>query len=459
MTPRSVAAIAALGVLAGCAGPAAERPPAAAVTVPPVWRETTAPGAAVELAWWRSYGDAALSALVEQAVHRNSDVAVAAARVAEARAQLGVARARLLPSLDLNVSAGRARRLNSFGTPGEANSFSTQFQAAYEVDLFGRSGDLVGAAGAAMHAGEAARDALALSVAATAAQSYIALRALDARLAVARETLRSRADALRLAQSRFRQGYGTRLEVEQAQAEYDATAEVVPQTELAVVRQENAIGQLVGDPSGAVARGAGIAALALPAVSAGLPAEVLRRRPDIAQAEYQLAASDARLVAARKAFLPRIDLAASLGKLAMSGLPANPNLLWSVGGSVLAPIFDGGRLEGEMGVATAQRDQAAFAYRKTVLNAFREVNDNLTALRTLDVQRAHVAARRDALSQALHHAVRRYQAGYSPYLEQLDAQRNLFNAELSLIQVRADQLNASVALYLALGGGWQQAPR
>lgn len=452
MTPRTALPALAL-LLAGCMGP---RPPVPEGVTPPVaWRVETGPSVAIEHDWWQSYGDPALTALVGQALAQNDDVAVALARVREADAQARIARAELFPTLDFAAGGTRARAINAFGQALTTNTGQLAFDASYEVDLFGRIHDAVGAARANLLASEAARDTTILSVAAAAARGYITLRALDAQLDVVRQTLASRADALRLARDRTRAGYTSQLEYEQARAEYESTAQAVPQAELAVARQENALGVLIGNPDVAViARGMALQELRQPPVPEGLPSDLLRRRPDIAQAEYTLAASDASLSAARKAYLPRIPLSASAGLVYATGL-ANPVRVWSIGGSVLAPLFEGGRIVAGADAAAARRDEAAYAYRRAALTAFREVNDNLAAVQKLEEQEARLRDQRDALAAALRHATNRYRAGYSPYLEQLDAQRQLFSAELNLIQTHTDRLNAGVALYQAMGGGWR----
>jgi NodT family efflux transporter outer membrane factor (OMF) lipoprotein len=258
---------------------------------------------------------------------------------------------------------------------------------------------------------------------------------------------------LRIARDRARVGYTSDLEFRQAEAEYEATAQLLPQLDFAIARQEDALSLLAGESPRAIARGTALAAMTPPPVPAGLPSDLLRRRPDIAQAEYSLAASDRSLAAARAQFLPSVRLTGSTGA-AVSSLLASPVGLFSIGASVLAPIFEGGRLRAGAETAAARRDQAAFAYQRTVLTAFREVEDQLAAVLRLAQQRARLEAQRTALAEVLRHATNRYQAGYSTYLEQLDAQRNLLNADLAFAQVRADQLNALVALYQAMGGGW-----
>jgi outer membrane protein TolC len=190
-----------------------------------------------------------------------------------------------------------------------------------------------------------------------------------------------------------------------------------------------------------------------PPIPAGLPSDLLRRRPDIFQAESTLVAADATLASTRAQFLPSLRLTASLGRLVVT--PLEPITIWSLGASVLAPLFDGGRIEAQVNTAGARREQAAYAYRRTVLTAFREVEDNLSAVVHTREQRTHLQAERAALADALFHAQRRYRAGYSSYLEQLDAQRGVLTADLALIQAMTDELTTLVALSQAMGGGWE----
>lgn len=441
------------GGLAGCAVPKVATAPVAPVAPPVAWRTDAGPSAPLQRDWWQSFGDPTLAALIDKALAYNSDIGVAAGRVREARANLALARAQTLPTIDATISGGRSRSVSAFGQPSEQNFAQPQVQVAYEVDLFGRLADQKSAARDSWFASEAAHDSVQLSVAAAVASNYITLRGLDARLEVARETVRARSESLRIAKSRVGRGYSPKLELQQAQAEYDATAQIVPQIELAIARTEDGLSLLVGDTPRAIDRGTALDRLAVPAVPDGLPSELLRRRPDVAQAEYQLAASDKNLSAVRKRFLPQVRLTSAAGA-AFSTLLGDPITIWSVGGSILAPIFQGGRLTAQADAAGAQRDQAAFAYRRTALTAFREVEDALAAVRLIDAQIAYAQSQRDALAEGLRLATNRYREGYSPYLEQLDAQRGLLGAELSLIQLRADALSARIQLFQAMGGGW-----
>ncbi|HEY0314334.1 MAG TPA: efflux transporter outer membrane subunit [Allosphingosinicella sp.] len=450
---RTAAASALAALLAGCAGHVPPVPPEASVTPPAGWRTATGPTAPIDAAWWERFGDPMLTALVRRALANHTDIAIAAARVREARAQEQLARAALFPTLDLGAGATFGRSVSALGTPVTTLGVQPLFQTSYELDLFGRTSAQISAARSAFLASAAARDAAALSVAAATATGYLTLRGLDARLDILRATLAARAEALRIARSRAAVGYTSELELRQAEAEYQSTAQSIPAAELAVARQENALSLLLGESPRAIARGLPLGRIVQPPVPAGLPSDLLRRRPDIAQAEFTVAASDATLAVARAQFLPRINLTGSAGAVLSTAL-GNPISIWSVGASVLAPIFEGGRLQAGVNTAAARRDQAAFGYRRTVLTAFREVEDSLVAVDRLRAQRAALEAQRTATAAALRHAANRYQAGYTSYLEQLDAQRALLAAELSLVQAETDQLTASVALYQAMGGGW-----
>ncbi|WP_257543700.1 efflux transporter outer membrane subunit [Sphingopyxis sp. DBS4] len=439
-------------LLGACVPALTPRPEGSTVAPPADWRTALPADGAIDAAWWARFGDPELTALVEQARANNSDLAIAAGRVAEARAQERVARSLLLPTLSASLPGSEARTVNAFGQPSESVSAQPTFQAAYEIDLFGGNAARRDAARANAAAVAAAREAATLSVSAAAASGYITLLALDARRALLKQTLVSRGEALRIARDRAEAGYTSQLELRQSEAEYRAAEQQIPAIEAAIARQENGLSLLVGDTPHAIARGANFDALATPAVPAVLPSELVRRRPDIAQAEYALAATDANLRAARAQFLPQIRLSASAGAVA-SNLLGDPISIWSIGGSILAPIFQGGRLQGQYDVATAQRDQAAFAYRKSVLTAFREVEDQLALIDRLGAQEQALLAQHTAVAEVLRHATNRYRAGYSPYLEQIDAQRALLAVDQALIQLRADRLTAYVALYQALGGG------
>lgn len=369
-------------------------------------------------------------------------------------ALLDAAARALLPSLDLAMGGQDGRSLSAFGMPSEVANGSVQLQAAYEVDLWGRVRNGDAAARASLQASRYGRDAIQLSISAATARAYITLLSLDAQLEIARNTLASRDEALRVATRRAEVGTTSRLELTQATAEQRAAARQVPALELAVTHQENALRLLTGAAPGPVPRGR-FEYLELVHPQAGMPSSLLARRPDIAQAEAQLLAADASLASSKASLLPQVRLTASLGELVAEGI--DPLTVWSLGGSVLAPFFNHGRLAAGVDASQARRDQAAFAYRKTVLTAFSEVENTLAGIDRLQRQAAEAEVQHQALVEGLRHARNRYRAGYASYLEELDAQRGLLNVELSLVQLHESRLLNSVSLYQALGGGWVAA--
>ena len=437
--------------LSACAPTLQEAPLGAAVSPPTEWRTSLAVTAPVERDWWNAFGDPQLSRLVEQARLNNPDVQVAAARVEEARATELGSRGYLLPAVGGGVEGGVRREVSPFGQARTTVAAQPAFRASYELDFFGKNAARVDAAEAGVSASAAGEETARLSVSAATASGYITLLALDKRLDVLEATLEARGQALKFARDRAEVGYTSQLELRQAEAEYQATAQLVPQLKAQIARQENALSVLTGELPGAIARGGSLEDLRQPAAPATLPSELLRRRPDVAAAEYRIAAADAKMRMARADFMPSINLGATAG-LVLSDLLADPVGIWSLGGSILAPIFQGGKLQAQLDGATAQRDQAAWAYRSTVLNAFREVEDRMAVLANLKDQEAALLAQQGAVADALRHARNRYRAGYTPYIEQVDAQRALLGVELSLVQVRADELTTMVGLYQAVGG-------
>ena len=452
MMSRSLAALATSALALSACAPALQEAPLSASVVPPnEWRTNLEVTAPVERHWWDAFGDPQLSRLVEQARVNNPDVQIAAARVEEARATERGSRGFLLPAVGAGVEAGVRREVSPFGQAQTAVAAQPAFRASYEVDLFGKNGARIDAAEAGVAASAAGAEAARLSVSAAAASGYITLLALDKRLFVLEETLVARQEAMKFARDRAEVGYTSQLPLRQAEAEYQATAQLVPQLKAQIARQENALSVLTGDLPGAIERGGTLADLRQPPAPAILPSELLRRRPDIAAAEYRIVAADAQMRVARADFMPSIDLGAAAG-VVLSDLLAGPVDVWSLGGSILAPIFQGGKLQAQVDGATAQRDQAAWAYRSAVLNAYREVEDRMAVLANLKEQEAALEAQQVAVADALRHARNRYRAGYTAYIEQVDAQRALLGVELSLVQVRADELTALVGLYQAVGG-------
>jgi multidrug efflux system outer membrane protein len=449
-----------LALLAACAGPRPESPPEAAVTPPSGWRTApTTPAAEVSVTWWEAFDDPVLTGVVETALANNVEIALAVERVAEARGQFHLARARTLPDVVGTAGGGRDKDINpGFGVPEYQNTYGGEISISYDLDLFGRLADASDAARATLLSTEAAHDNVRLAVAATAASGYITLRALDARLAVLRATLATRAGSLRVIRRRAEAGYSSQLDLAQAEADFQAAAELIPVSELAIAHQEDGLSVLLGTNPRAIERGVELDQLALPTVPAAMPSALLRRRPDIIAAEERVIAADHSLDSARAAFMPDVQLSASRGLVGSSLLAvANPQWIFALGGSLLAPIMDSGRLQAQQETVAAQRNQAAFAYRKAALTAFQEVEDRLASVQRLNEEEATLVAERDVLSRTLRLATDRYRAGYSPYLDQLDAERQLLSVQLALVRSRADRLNALVGLYQALGGGWLEA--
>ena len=453
---RGLGVLAAGMMVAGCVGPRPEAPAATAIVAPPAWRTALGPGSPVRAQWWNAFGDPVLAQLIGQALANSPDLGIAAGRVDEARAAERLARAQLSPTVSAGLPTTDARALNAFGVASTNLTAQPSLTASYDPDLFGRLRNASAAARAQLLASEGARDVVRLAIASSVASGYITLRALDARLAVARDTLAARGDALRIARRRAETGYTSNLELHQAEGEYRATEQLIPQAQLAITRQEDALSLLLGDTPRAIQRGAALTALVPPPIPDGLPADLLRRRPDLFQAEQTLVAADRSLDSARAALLPNIALTGSAGVILSTAL-ANPVGIFSIGGSVLSPLFDGGRLRANVELTAARRDQAAFSYRRSALTAFREVDDSLAGVQRSGEQAVAIRGQRDAYAAALRNASNRYRAGYSSYLDQLDTQRGLLTAELALVQANADRLTSYVALYQAMGGGWTEA--
>lgn len=445
--------LALLAALAGCAGDRPDPPNGASVTIPPSWRSDAKAFDDHGADWWESFHDPVLSSIVRRALANNVDVAIASVRVEEARAHYRLAQSARLPDVEGSLLGGRQADVSPFGTPQYQTVGQGEVLAVFDADFFGRLAKASAAARAALLATAAAQSSVRLAVASSAASGYLNLCAADAKLEILHDTLKAREESLRYARSRANSGYATTLELRQAESEYHAAAQLIPATELAITQLEDGLSVLLGDDPGPVARGDGFAHITPPLVNVGVPSQLLRRRPDIESAEQRLVAADHSLDSARAAFMPDVELTASGGYVA-SSIIANPIKIFQLGGSILAPIFDSGRLRATEDVAVAQRDEAAYAYRKAVLGAFREVDDGLAAASGLVQEESSIIAQQDALAGALSLARNRYRAGYTSYLEQIDAERSLLAVNLQVLQVHLDRLNNSVALFEATGGGW-----
>ncbi|TCW28476.1 efflux transporter outer membrane subunit [Gulbenkiania mobilis] len=468
MFKRTLLATLVATTLAGCAiGPDYTRPVA---DLPTAWPGASANVAAVDHQWWTGFGDPVLDSLVGEALTYNRDLAAAAARVDEARAAAGLARANLLPALNANAGYQRARQsaeVTAPGTPLVGDVRQANAVLSWELDLWGRLRRANEAARAEVTASAANRDALQLSLAAQVAQTYFQLRALDAQYDIARRTLESREEALRLREKRYRGGMTSELDYRQAEAEAASARSTVPSLRQSVEQTEHALAVLVGRSpralvEGPVGRGKALGAFVPPpVVPAGLPSDLLVRRADVAAAEAQLVAANARIGVARAAYLPTISLTGALGSesTSLSGLFSGPARTWSFVGNLAAPIFDFGRTAAGVEAANARQRQALAGYERALQTAFAETLDALSQGRAARERQQAEATRLAALNEALRLARLRYDNGYATYLDVLDAERGVFQAELSLVDTRLAALNASVSLYKALGGGWQQVPQ
>lgn len=460
--------------LAGCAvGPDYSRP---GIDAPTGWRTT--PAQATEgstekdalageanLLWWQSFGDPVLDGLIVEGLQNNHDIKIAAARVAEAAGVLRMTRAQFFPQLGASAQAARARSpglSTGWGSAPVYEQYSAGFNLSWEIDLFGRIRRAAEAGEAQLQAAEEARRGMALSIAATVAETYFNLLDADRELQIARDTLHLREEAMRVFELRHSGGVVSELEVSQARSELENARASVPTLEQRVAQTENALFALLGripGPEAQISRGKRLDEILLPQIPSGIPSTLLERRPDLRQSEQQLIAANANIGAARAAWFPTLSLTALFGSAsdALSRLFTGPARTWSYGGGLLAPIFTGGAIAGQVEVAEAQQQQALEGYKKAIENAFREVNDNLIASTKLRETADARGRQASALSVYARVARQRYDNGYTSYLEVLDAERNLFSVQLTEAQTRGATLIALAELYKALGGGWQAA--
>lgn len=452
-----------LTLLAACApiGPDYQRPD---MTLPGAFpgASATASAEAIRPDWWTLYNDSTLDGLVRSALERNADLRIAVARIEEADANLREANAAFLPEVSLGATGSRSRISQVNATPIPAgvspirDSARLAASTAFEVDFWGRLRRGVEAVRANTLASRHARDTVALTLTGLVAQGYFSLRSLDAQAGITRETLKSREESLALARRRADAGVASDLELHQAEASRADAAVLLAD----IVRQralmEHQLGILTGRLDLTVA-GGDIRALPLPPEPpAGLPSSLLNRRPDIAQAEAQLVAANAQIGVAKAELFPQISLTGSYGgeSRALGMLLSSGGSIWSIGFAMTLPLFDSGRRAARVDAAEARERQALGNYQKSVETGFREVSDALTNLSSTRAAERDYQARADAAGNALRLATRRYEAGYSSFLEVLDAQRTANDAQLASVRNRQATLAASVDLMKALGGGW-----
>jgi outer membrane protein, multidrug efflux system len=428
---------------------------AAAAGPPPPPDEHLDVGA--DLAWLDLLRDTTLVDLVRAGLRQNRDLQGALARVREFRAQIGVARAPLFPSVTANASAATNQIPIGGGTPIRFDALQVTGNLGWELDFWGRTRRGVEAAQAELGAEEAARQAVVLSLVSDISSAYLQLLELDQERIVAESTLAGRREMLALAQSRFRQGLTSELDVRQFEAQVTAPAAALADIERRRAEEEHRLSVLVGEMPRRVVRssslGAAAAALQVPD---SIPASLLARRPDLRQAERAVAAATARIGVAQAARLPAVSITGAYGTQspAFDDLFSSSSEVYQLQGGISIPLFTGGRLANETRVARARAEQARATYEQTALNALREAADALAGVRTAGDQVGAQLAQTVALRRALRLAELRYRSGVSNYLEVLEAQRGLFDAEIALSQAQLRRLTAAVLLYRALGGSW-----
>ncbi|EMV7411055.1 TPA: efflux transporter outer membrane subunit [Enterobacter soli] len=459
MTLRPIAGLLLALLLAGCQS-VDVAPAKSSLRIPSQWRAEAGPASPAEQLWWRNFHDSHLNRYVDKALKNNSDVLIARERINEYQARVYAADGSLFPSLDAGVTGARARSQSAAtGLPIYSTLYKGSLTASYDVDLWGVNRSTARAAEASLEAQKAAAAAADLTVASSVASGYVTLLSLDEQLRVTEDTLKSREQAFKLATRQYQTGYSSRLELMQSDSELRSTRAQVPLLQHQIAQQENALSLLLGSNPGSVARSENFESLTPLHLPSQLPSTLLNRRPDIVQAERQLLASDATLAASRASLLPSINLTASgsIQDRTLSGLLDNPLRLWSVGGSILAPILNRQALNAQVDISQSQRNQALYGYEQTVRNAFREVNDSLDAITRYQEQLTELQAQQDVAQETLRIAQNRYNNGYSSYLDVLDAQRTLFSVQTSVVQVKNNLLLAQIDLYKALGGGWVSA--
>lgn len=455
-------------LLGGCAGSRYRRPD---VPVPPSYRgDAPAPGVPGEagtlgeLKWQDLIRDEELSKLIQEALSNNFDAQIAAARVLEARAQLTVARSARLPSADaqggynnLRIAENGSTHLPA-GVQADMDYSGLSVSLGWELDLWGRIRNTSAAARAGLLASVEARRAVLQTLVSDVAGAYFLLRDLDLELEITQRALKLREDSLELVQLRVDNGYSSEIDLRQAEVLVKSARTALTGLELQNEQAENQLGILLGRNPGLVVRGRSLLEQGLaPRLPPGLPSTLLDRRPDIRQAEQQLIGNHAEVAVAKAAFFPRLSLTASTGfeSSALLNLFNTSNGTWFLGPVGSLPIFNAGRIRAGVRSAEARRQQALLRYRQTVQQAFREVADSLAGCRKLAELRSEQEGLVESLRLAVDLADLRYRGGVASYLEYLDSERQLLDAQLSLVQIRRQELTSAVTLYRSLGGGWQ----
>ncbi|NTW60902.1 MAG: efflux transporter outer membrane subunit [Nitrospirae bacterium] len=448
-------------LLGGCAiGPDYRKPETAS---PPAWLvDMQQAKDTANTAWWEQFNDPTLNELITTALKENYDLRIATARVEEFYGRYGATRADLFPQVGYGASANRTQVSEKSvlaGTPGAGtphNIYQAQFSASWEIDLWGKIRRATEAAQADLLSAEDARSSVILTLVTSVATAYVDLRSLDRQLEIARQTAKSREESVKLFEIRFKGGNISEMEYSQVKSEYYVALAAIPDLEKRVRQQENLINLLLGRNPGPIARGKIINEIALPTVPAGLPSDLLARRPDIRQAEQQLIAANARIGVAKAQYFPSISLTGFFGSSSteLRDLFTGPAGAWSYAGSLAGPIFTAGKITGAVKAAQAIQQEALFGYEQAIRNGFREFEDALIDQDRTRVQLDAQAKQVEVLATYARLARLRYENGYTSYIEVLDAERSLFNSQLSYTQTQDLLHRALVNLYKAMGGGW-----
>jgi multidrug efflux system outer membrane protein len=450
-------------VMTGCAvGPKYRRP---VVSTPNVYRDlqddpqTQSQAASfADLPWWQVFQDPQLQALIRTALKENYNLQLATERISAARAQVAITRSSLFPQVQSNATFSGGKDPS---TRSKYNILGLTADAAFQLDLFGRLRRATEVSRAELLATEDARQTVTLTLVSDVASDYFQLLDLDLQLRITQDTVKTQEDSVKLTRLRLDHGVATKLDVLQAQQVLDTANAAIPDLERQIGQQENAISILLGHYPDSVPRGSPLAEQPLPPeVPPGMPSTLLERRPDIRQVEQELIAANAEIGVARASFFPQITLTGGGGgafgrSSLLSGLVSSQSGIWSYGAQVSQPIFTGGALRGNLKLAEAQHRQELIAYRQVIQLAFRDVSDALIGYQKLHQVRVAQETTVQDLQDSVSTSLVRYRGGITTYLEVLDGQRSLFNAEIVLAQARGNEYQSLVQLYKALGGGWQ----
>jgi outer membrane protein, multidrug efflux system len=454
-------ALVCIAILAGCAvGPDYRRPD---LEVPKAYRyEPQEAKDIINTAWWAQFRDPVLDRLIADALAGNKSIKIAAANVEQAEAVLMQVRAPLFPQLGYSGSDTRQRQSGSLATsiPGIRPQPSTTYEAfgtaSWELDLWGRIRRQTEAANANVLATTEARRGVILSLVGQVAKNYLLLRGLDEQLAISRRSLATYGESVRLFELQFKYGQVSEMTVAQARTQYETADAAIPQIEAQIIQTENAISILLGKNPGPIPRGKTIYELTAPAVPAGLPSELLVQRPDVLQSEQNLIAQNALIGAARALYFPSLSLTGAYGRASeeLHHLFKDPARAWNFTGTVQGPLFTFGAIYGQVQQATAAQKAALSAYEAAVQSAFADVENALSSREKLGEQLAAQSRLLVASKTYERLATLQYNGGYAPYSTVLQAQQQLFPAELQWAQLSSTTLSAAVTVYQAMGGGW-----